>query len=69
MIIYSKNAQKAQCSMDKRYAQHVMTEIDLLPFKKPQEFDLRKRKGVKDTYRIHIGEYRVIFTKKGDNFE
>lgn len=55
----TKKLKKLDKTYLKRFAELTeLLEKDPYPWK---NFDLKKIKGIEDTYRIRIGEYRVIY--------
>ena len=61
MIEYSKKAVKYINSTDKTTKKRLKEAIEKIPFG-----DIKKFQGVKDGYRLRVGDLRVLFTIEGD---
>jgi mRNA interferase RelE/StbE len=62
-IFLKKSAEKFLSSLDKSRKEKILKalfvlETNPIPFK---EFDLKKLKGERDTYRIRIGKIRIVY--------
>lgn len=55
-ILYSKSAVKSINGMDKTLKQRIRSGILKLPLG-----DIKKLKGFKNSYRLRIGNYRVLY--------
>ncbi|MCX4296777.1 MAG: type II toxin-antitoxin system RelE/ParE family toxin [Lachnospiraceae bacterium] len=56
-IAYSKQAVKAINGMDSRTKQRMKTAIESIP-----AGDIRPLKGSKGSYRLRVGDWRIIFS-------
>lgn len=61
MIEYSKKAVKYINSTDGITKKRLHKAIEKIPFG-----DIKKLQGVKDGYRLRVGDLRVLFTIEGD---
>ncbi|MDR2183706.1 MAG: type II toxin-antitoxin system RelE/ParE family toxin [Clostridiales bacterium] len=57
--MYSKKAEKFLAKLDKKTARRLIAGIDKLP-----NGDVVKLRGLKDIYRLRIGDFRIKFTKE-----
>jgi mRNA interferase RelE/StbE len=62
IIQYTKSAVKQINSLDKYTKQRIKNGIEKLPFG-----DIKKLKGYKNTYRLRIGNYRIIYQLYNDD--
>lgn len=60
-IEYSKNAAKHINQLDKQMKKRVKQAIEKLP-----AGDIRKLVGYKTDYRLRVGDYRILFSRKFD---
>lgn len=60
-IYYSKTAVKYINSVDKTVKQRLKRYIEKLP-----DVDIKKLKGLKNDYRLRVGDLRVLFSIEGD---
>ncbi len=63
-IIYTKQAIKQINTLDKWLKQRIKIGIEKLPFG-----DIKKLKGSKYSFRLRIGDYRVLYNLNGDIIE
>ncbi|WP_330984528.1 MULTISPECIES: type II toxin-antitoxin system RelE family toxin [Enterobacterales] len=68
-IIWSRAAKKDFLSLDKRYQQNIEMKLGYLGDTSAPPLDIRKLKVPEDHYRLRVGNYRIIFTRSGDNDE
>lgn len=61
MIEYSKKAVKYINSTDKQTKRRLKEAIEKIPLG-----DIKKLQGVKDGYRLRVGDLRVLFSIEGD---
>ena len=61
-IRFERNTAKQIASLEKAIKQRMKKGIDGLP-----GGDVKKLKGLDDTYRLRIGDYRIIFYMKGND--
>lgn len=61
-IEYSKKAAKYINALDKPTKKRLKEAIDKIPFG-----DIKKIQGVKDGYRLRVGDLRILFTIENDN--
>ncbi len=61
MLEYSKSAVKYINSTDKTTKKRLREAIEKIPFG-----DIKKLQGVKDGYRLRVGDLRVLFTMEND---
>ncbi len=61
MVEYSKKAVKYINSTDRATKERLREAIEKIPFG-----DIKKLQGIKDGYRLRIGDLRVLFTIEGD---
>ncbi len=59
-IQFSKKAQKRFKALPKSIQQRLIVQINLLPHN-PRPLDCKKMKGVRDLFRLRVGDYRVIY--------
>jgi mRNA interferase RelE/StbE len=62
IIQYTKSAVKQINNLDKYTKQRIKSGIEKLPFG-----DIKKLKGYKNTYRLRIGDYRIIYQLNNDD--
>lgn len=62
MIEYSKKAVKYINSADKPTKKRLQKAIEKIPFG-----DIKKLQGVKNGYRLRVGDIRVLFSIEGDS--
>ncbi len=60
-IVFRKSARKQIRQLPKLAIGKITTAIDLLA-DEPRPANCKKMQGADDTYRIRIGDYRVIYT-------
>jgi len=61
-IVLAKPAQKFLLRQDREQQERLLRAI----YKLPHEGDIRPLSGQSDTYRLRIGDYRVIFSIQND---
>lgn len=61
MVEYSKKAVKYINSTDRATKERLREAIEKIPFG-----DIKKLQGIKDGYRLRVGDLRVLFTIEGD---
>lgn len=61
MVEYSKKAVKYINSTDRATKERLREAIEKMPFG-----DIKKLQGIKDGYRLRVGDLRVLFTIEGD---
>ncbi len=61
-IEYSKKAIKYINSADRTTKRRLKESIEKIPFG-----DIKKLQGIKDGYRLRVGDLRVLFSMEGDN--
>lgn len=61
MIEYSKKSIKYINSTDKATKKRLREAIEKIPFG-----DIKKLQGIKNGYRLRVGDLRVLFTIEGD---
>ncbi len=59
-IEFSKKAQKQFTALPKSTKERLIPKINSLS-ENPRPVDCKKLKGVKDLYRLRVGDYRVIY--------
>jgi len=59
---YSKQAEKFLAKVDKNTAVRLVTAINKLP-----DGNVKKLRGFKNLYRLRVGDYRVKFTRDGND--
>ena len=64
-ILWSKNSKKQFFKLNLRFQEKILDS--LRKFSKREKIDIKKLKGRQDEYRIRIGNYRIILTKKENN--
>ena len=64
-ILWSKNSKKQFFKLNLRFQEKILDS--LRKFSKREKIDIKKLKGRQDEYRIRIGNYRIILTKKESN--
>lgn len=60
-IEFSKKAQKQFKVLPKSTQNRLIAKINLLS-ENPRPVDCKKLKGVKDLFRLRVGDYRVVYT-------
>lgn len=65
-IKYSKDALKFLAKVQKNIALNIRDAINGLT-SEPPEGDIKLMQGIKDTYRLRVGKYRVIYRYDVDN--
>jgi Cytotoxic translational repressor of toxin-antitoxin stability system len=65
-IVWSKKAEKDLAAIDNRYQQHIRKKIEFLGDISAPPLDLMKLSCPSDHYRLRVGDYRVIFTRRGE---
>lgn len=60
-ILYSKSAVKSIKSLNEPIKSNIRTAIEKLP-----QGDIKKLQGYTSSYRLRVGNYRVIYTIKTD---
>ena len=63
-IDYSRHAAKAIGRLERAIKQRIKMAIEKLP-----AGDVRKLKGTSISYRLRVGDYRVLFDMEGYNIE
>ncbi|MGB5594812.1 MAG: type II toxin-antitoxin system RelE/ParE family toxin [Crocosphaera sp.] len=59
-IEFSKKAQKRFKALPKSIKKRLIVQINLLS-ENPRPLDCKKLKGVRDLFRLRVGDYRVIY--------
>jgi mRNA interferase RelE/StbE len=60
-IQFSKSAEKELLSLPKKVANQILSKIDLLAIN-PRPSGCKKLVGSLNSYRIRVGDYRVLYT-------
>ena len=68
-VLWSKAANKDLASIDKRYQQNIRRKVELLGDISAPPLDLQKLAQPEEHYRLRVGDYRVIFTRRGEDSE
>ena len=62
-IFLTHRAEKALKSVDAKIKRRIEAALDDLAYTYfPKKYDIKKLKGVENTYRIRIASYRIIYT-------
>lgn len=62
-IFLTNRAEKALKSLDAKLKRRIEAALDDLAYTYfPKKYDIKKLKGVRNTYRIRIGTHRIIYT-------
>ena len=64
-VLWSKDSKKQFFKLNLRFQEKVLDS--LRRFSKGERVDIKKLKGRQEEYRIRIGNYRIILTKKENN--
>lgn len=64
-VLWSKDPKKQFFKLNLRFQEKVLDS--LRRFSKGERVDIKKLKGRQEEYRIRIGNYRIILTKKENN--
>ena len=67
-ISYSKQALKYISKLDRQSTQRIKNALEQLS-KEPPQGDIKPLKGLKNTYRARIGDYRIVFEIDSDRNE
>ncbi len=59
-IEWKPSALKELSKIARQYIPHIIQTVELLA-KNPCPSDVRKLQGVEHTYRVRVGEYRVVY--------
>jgi len=62
MLQYSKQAAKYLNSQDKSAQQRIREGIERIP-----EGDIKPLRGAPGTYRLRVGDWRILFSNMGDD--
>lgn len=65
-IIYSKQALKYLGKLHKPKREKIIEAIEIAFSTTPPSGDIKKLKGIKNTYRLRVNDYRVIFNQDYD---
>jgi mRNA-degrading endonuclease RelE of RelBE toxin-antitoxin system len=68
-IQWSKSAKKDLMSIDQRYKQRIRMKLECLSDNRAPQLDLQKLTSPADHYRLRVGDYRVIFTHRGEDLK
>ena len=60
-ITFSKSAEKELLSLPKKIGSQILAKIDLLAVN-PRPSGCKKLTGSSNSYRIRVGDYRVLYT-------
>jgi mRNA interferase RelE/StbE len=66
-IVWTNAARKDLAAIDKRYQQHIRRRIEFLGDISAPPLDLMKLARPANHYRLRVGDYRVIFTRGGED--
>ena len=61
-IEYSKQAVKAVKGLDRPVKQRIKEAIEKIP-----QGDIKPLKGSKDSFRLRVGDWRILFSYQGEN--
>ena len=61
-IEYSKQAVKAVKGLDRSVKQRIKEAIEKIP-----QGDIKPLKGSKDSFRLRVGDWRILFSYQGEN--
>ncbi len=64
-IVFSKKGAKDYKSLPKNYKK--LIDLTLMKIEEGLPFDIKPIKGEKNTYRIRVGKYRILFTLIKEN--
>lgn len=65
-IVWSRKAKKAFMSLDLLSQQRIEIKLEDLGDISAPPLDLKKLRHPKEHYRLRVGDYRVIFTRRGE---
>ncbi|MFP2238154.1 type II toxin-antitoxin system RelE family toxin [Pseudescherichia vulneris] len=68
-IQWSKSAKKDWLKIDARFQKQIETKLEYLGDISAPPLDIRKLTSPADHYRLRVGDYRIIFTRRGEDFE
>ena len=61
-IFFTNRAEKALKTLDHKISKKVIEAINSLEYTYfPKPYDIKKLKGMENTYRIRIGDYRMLY--------
>ena len=63
-VLWSKDSKKQFFKLNLRFQEKILDS--LRRFSKGERVDIKKLKGRKEEYRVRIGNYRIILTKRED---
>ena len=64
-ITFSSSAEKELLSLPKKLGSQILSKIDLLA-QNPRPSGCKKLTGSKNSYRIRVGDFRILYTIEDD---